>query len=240
VIAAHGQGPPRSTVADAIASIVYHYRSIATRGAYAANASYAVNDTVSSDGRVYRCFVAGTSTGPGPTGMGSQRDGNGVGWTPLVYVGERYLKQHGAPPRIVIVPGNGAGGDAATTSVKRIGDGNISHYAADVTAYLWAAESNDDLARYTAIEDAIDAFINCLNKVATGRKTVRVINPTITANIVTFGEDRQIVASYQRGVPRDAAIWDVPVEPAPTLDIMRPNGDLGTEYTVDPNMNGSR
>lgn len=237
--ALHGQGPPRSTVADAIAAIVYHYAATASRGAWAPSTSYVVDDSVSSDGRLYRCFTPGTSnTGSGPAGMGSQRDAGGVGWTPVLYIGERYLKQAGAPPRIVIIPGDGKIGDAAP-GPKRIGDGNTTVYAADFIAYLWAAEASDDLARYGAIESAIDRFANVMKKIAPGHHTLATVSPIITANVVTFGEDRQIRVTYTRGVPRDAAIWDVPVAPQPTLDPARPNGDTGTTFVVDPTTAGS-
>ncbi len=223
--APHGQGPPRSTVADVIAAIVYHYAATATRGAWATGTTYAVNDTVSSDGRPYRCFVAGTSdTGAGPAGMGSQRDANGVQWTPTIYVGERYLKQHGAPPRIVIVPSSGT-----IEGPGRIGDGNVARDLEEVRAYLWAAEAADDIARYAAIQDAKDAWTNIVRKVlsARGKFETHTVTPTITANVVTFGEDRQLVATYSRGVPKNAAIWAVAETPISPPDAMRPNGSTG-------------
>ena len=234
--APHGQGPPRSTVADVIGEIVRHYAATASRGPYATGTSYAAGDTVASDSRVYVCFAPGTSTGSGPAGMGSQRDANGVGWTPLVYVGERYLRQHGAPPRIVIVQGSGE-----ESGPGRVGDGNIARKTAQIVAYLWAAESADDLVRYAAIEAAEDAWSNTVGKVIPGRSVRRTVNPTITANIVTFGEDRQFIVDYSRGVPRDAAIWAVPVTPISPPDPMRPNGDTGYDVpTFEPTTVGSR
>lgn len=228
--APHGQGPPRSTVADAIAAIVYHYAATATRGAWATSTSYAAGDTVSADGRVYVCYAPGASdTGSGPAGMGSQLDENGVGWTPLVYVGERYLRQHGAPPRIVIVPGDGT-----LEGPGRVGDGNVARDVEEIRAYLWAGEASDDIARYAAIEAAKDAWINILRKVIGGRVQHRTVNPTINANVVSFGEDRQLVATYSRGVPRDAAIWAVEQTPITPPDPMRPNGDNGLSYTFTP------
>jgi hypothetical protein len=238
--APHLQGPPRSTVADAIQAIVAHYAAIASRGPWAPGTAYSVGDqvsngTVGAGGWVYNCFAAGTSdNGIGPAGMGSQRDANDVGWTPLVYVGERYLRQTGAPPRIIIVPGSGT-----IESPGRVGNGNIARDVEEIRAYLWAAENADDLARYAAIENAKDMWINVIRKVMPGRAELRTINPTIVANIVTFGEDRQLVATYSRGVPRSGAIWAVPTTPQPTLDAMRPNGDLGTTYVVDPTTDGS-
>lgn len=224
----HGQGPPRSTVADAIALIVFHYAQTSSRGAWTTATSYAVGDQVASDGRVYSCFAAGLSAATGPAGMGSQRDANGVGWTPLIYVGERYLKQTGAPPRIVIVPGAGQSGPPS-----RLNAGNIARDVEELRAYLWAAETADDLARYTAIEAAKDTWINIIRKIMPGRAEIKTINPALVSNIVTFGEDRQIVALYERSVPRSAAISNVPITAISPPDPDRPNGDTGYEYVVD-------
>jgi len=231
----HGQGPPRSTVADALALIVAHYAATASRGAWAAATVYAAGDTVSSDGRVYVCFAGGTSNTLAPFGMGSQRDANGVGWTPLVYVGERYLKQTGAPPRIVIVPGNGELGGPRT-----MGAGNVAQDTEEIRAFLWAAEVADDLARYAAIENAKDIWINIVRKLMPGRSEIRTVNPTITANIVTFGEDRQMIVRYGRDVPRDAAIWNVAITPISPPDPDRPQGDTGYEFEVTTSLEPTR
>lgn len=231
--APHRQGPPRSSVADALAAIVAHYAAIASRGPWTPSTSYAVGDQVGASGWVYSCYAAGTSdTGSGPAGMGSQLDTNGVGWTPLVYVGERYLKQHGAPPRIVIVQGDGSLAPGSTR--QRIGDGNPKRYEVEVRAFLWGAETVDDIGRYAAVESMIDTYSNIVDKVCPGAKGFRTVSPTMNANIVTFGEDRQVVWTYSRNVPRDGIIDAVPVTPQPTLDAMRPNGDLGTTYATDP------
>ena len=228
--APHGQGGPRSTVADALALIVAHYAAVASRGAYAAGQSYAVGDQVSSSGWVYTCFKAGLSVGAGPSGMGSQsrRDGDGVGWTPFIYIGERYLKQHGAPPRIVVVPGAGEIGAPANK-----GGGDIAKDVEEIRAYLWAGEAADDLARYAAIETMKDRWINVLAKTLVGRKESKTINPALISNIATFGEDRLVVTRYDRQVPRDAAIWKVPITAISPPDPMRPNGNTGDEIVVD-------
>jgi len=233
--APHGQGPPRSTVADAIALALYHYAAVASRGTYASGQLYAVGDQVSSGGRVYNCFAPGTSTGVGPAGMGSQRDANGVGWTPFIYVGERYLKQGGAPPRIVIVPGGGEIGGP-----RVMGAGNVADDVEEIRAFLWAAEAADDLVRYAAIEDMKDRWINIIRKIIPGRAQLRTVNPTLASNVVTFGEDRQVIAKYERQVPRDAAIWDVPITPVAPSDPDRPNGDTGLQYLVETTISPTR
>lgn len=54
----------------------------------------------------------------------------------VFYVGERYLRQEGAPPRIVLVRGKGKAG-----GTMRVGDGNVATYAQGFTAYLWGSET---------------------------------------------------------------------------------------------------
>lgn len=228
--APHGQGGPRSTVADALRLIVAHYAAVASRGAYAAGQAYAVGDHVSSGGWVYTCFRAGLSAGAGPTGMGSQArtGGDGVGWTPFIYIGERYLKQHGAHPRIVVVPGAGEIGAPANK-----GGGDVAKDVEEIRAYLWAGEASDDLARYAAIEAMKDRWINILRKVMPGRAEIRTVNPSLISNVVTFGEDRLVVTRYERQVPRDAVIWNVPITAVSPPDPLRPNGDTGDTYEVN-------
>lgn len=227
--APHGQGGPRSTVADALALIVAHYAAVASRGAYAAGQTYAAGAQVSSGGWIYTCFKGGLAAGAGPSGMGSQArsSGDGVGWTPFLYIGERYLEQHGAPPRIVVVPGAGEIGAPANK-----GGGDVAKDIEEIRAYLWAGEAADDLARYAAIEDMKDRWINVLRKIMPGRAEIRTVNPSLVSNIVTFGEDRQIVTRYERQVPRDAAIWKVPITAISPPDPLRPNGGTGDEIVV--------
>lgn len=231
----HGQGPPRSTSADAIALIVAHYAAITSEGAWASATAYAVGDTVERSGAVYLCFAAGTSAGVAPSGMGSQRDANGVGWTPFIYVGERYLRQHGAPPRIVIVQGDGEIG-----APRQLGAGNIAKDVEEIRAFLWAAEDLNDIARYAAIEAMKDAWINVIRKIMPARAEIRSVNPAMATNVVTFGEDRQIIVRYERQVPRDAAIWNVLLTPVAPPDPDRPAGDTGYTFEVVTPVEGSR
>lgn len=227
--APHGQGPPRSTVADALALVLAHYVAVASRGAYAAGQTYAVGDQVSSGGWIYNCFKGGVSAGAGPSGMGSQArtGGDGVGWDPFLYVGERYLKEHGSAPRIIVVPGAGEFG-----APRSVGSGNVARDVEEIRAYLWAGEASDDLARYAAIESMKDRWINVIRKIMPARAEIKTVNPALVSNIVTFGEDRLIVTRYERQVPRDAAIWNVPITPISPPDAMRPNGDTGVEFEV--------
>ncbi len=226
----HGQGPPRSTVGDALALIVGHYAAVANRGAYAAGQTYIVGDQVSSGGWVYNCFKGGVSAGAGPAGMGSQprTSGDGVGWTPLVYVGERYLKQHGATPRIVVVQGNGEIG-----APTNIGAGNIARDVEEIVAFLWAGEDVDDIARYAEIEAMKDRWINICRKTMVGRVEIKSVNPALLTNIVNIGEDRRVLVKYERTVPRDGAVWKVPLTAISPPDAMRPQGDTGDEIDVN-------
>lgn len=184
--APHGQGPPRSTVADALRGIVLRY--------------LAVGD---------------------PTQF---------------LVGERYLKSHGAPGRIILVREGGQYGGPDRMAPTAW----IAAKAQGFRAFLWAAESIDDLKRYDALEDMEDRFVNAVRATMPGRVRISSLNPSVETNVVTFGEELQILVTWERNVPRDAAIWAVPVTAQPTIDVMRPNGDTGKTFTLDPTTNGSR
>lgn len=183
--APHGQGPPRSTVADVMRSVVEHY--------------IAVSD---------------------PT---------------VFYIGEEYLKTEGAPGRIILVRGGGKAGGPQT-----FGAGNVATFAQSFTAYVWGAEAADRLARYTAVDAMVDRYVNALRKIIPGRCEIRTIDPAVETNVVTFGEELQVVAVYSRPIPRDAAIWDVPITPVSPPDAMRPNGDTGLEYVLETSVEPTR
>ncbi len=177
--AAHGQGPPRSTVANAMRAIVDVYAAV-------------------SDPTVF-------------------------------LIGERHLGEEGAPGRIIMVRGDGN-----VSGSGRVGDGNVARAGHTLTAYLWAAEDVDDLARYDAIDDMEDRFINAVLARVPGRESISTLSAATTPGIVSFGESLQITVTLSRGVPRDAAIWAAPITPQPTPDPMRPNGDSGLSFSVNP------
>ncbi len=178
-MSAHGQGPPRSTVADAMAAIVARY--------------LAVGD---------------------PT---------------TFLIGERFLGSEGAPGRIILVRGDGK----AVGGPGKINDGNVDRLAQSFTAYVWAAEDTDDIVRYAALDAMLDRLVNACRATIPGRCEIGTFNPSITPSLVSFGEDMQVVITYSRGVPRDGAIFAVPATPVSPPDPMRPNGDLGTTFTLD-------
>jgi len=232
----HGDGPPRSTLANLMAGIVYHYAELASRGSWTSGATYVRGDVVKSSGATYVCHLAGTSSGTGPTGTGSQKDAGGVLWAPLVFVGDRYLGQHGSTPRIVLVRGDGKSGGPG-----RVGDG--LHVAANeqkMIAAVWADESTTDLLRYAVLEAMLDRFENIVRKVGVGKVRLENLAPSTRTNIVTWGEDMQVHVMYSRLVPRDAAVDAVPIEPVSPYDPMRPNGDTGLDFSLALTANGSR
>lgn len=59
-----------------------------------------------------------------------------VGDPTTFYVGERYLKQEGAPPRIVLVRGSGTG-----VGYGAIARGYVSGFAQEFVAYIWGSET---------------------------------------------------------------------------------------------------
>ena len=185
---AHGQGPPRTTVAQVMADIIRHYVAVA--------------DPLSAANRIL--------------------------------VGERRKAPLGAPPRLVMVR---AGGNV--TGPDTMGDGNLARFPQGFRAYLWGAETVDDLTRYDAVDDMFDRFVNVVRKVIPGRCAITVVDPADTS-VQTFGEQLQVLVTFSRGVPRDAAVWAVPVTPVSPPDPMRPNGDTGTMFDLDAAVEGSR
>lgn len=181
--APHGQGAPRSTVADLMAAIRQRYADI--------------------------------------------------GDTTPVLVGERHAPEIAAPPRIVLVR---AGGKVTGTGRT---DTNIARFDQGVRAYLWGAETVDDIQRYAAVDAMFDRLVNILRALAPGRIEISVVDLS-DASVETFGEHLQVLATWSRGVPRDAVVWRAPVAPKPTPDPMAPNGDTGDTFEIEPTTNGSR
>ncbi|HSM92116.1 MAG TPA: hypothetical protein VLT47_04455, partial [Anaeromyxobacteraceae bacterium] len=201
-----------------------------------------------------------------------------------ILVGERYLREEGAPPRIVLVRGQGEAG-----GTFRVGDGNVATYEQQLRAYLWGTEtppawapgayyiggalvvsggniysagstntsgataptgtttSDDgaivwsyvseapsDLARYEASEALLDRFVNVCKALAPGRVSIKTIEPSVETNVVTFGEELQVVVTWSRSIPRDAKVWAwastlTAVSPP---DPARPQGDTGKTFTL--------
>jgi hypothetical protein len=168
-------------------------------------------------------------------GAGYGRDPNTNPGGIEILIGERYLKEEGVPPRLVMVRTTGKSGGAL-----RVGDGNVASWAQGFTAYLWGAETADDATRYDAQDNLVDQVVNAIRKTMPGRAELSTINPLVETNIVTFGEELQLLVTYKRSVPRDGRLWAVPTDAQPTLDAMRPQGDLGTTFVVTPTTDGSR
>lgn len=144
-----------------------------------------------------------------------------------VLIGERYLRQDGAPPRLVMVRRGGSSG-----APLRVGDGNVARWAQSFSCYLWGAEADDDADRYDAQDALVDRIVNAIRTCVPGRAEIASVDLLDATNVVTFGEELQLSVTYTRSVPRDAAIWAVPRTPVPTLDPMRPQGDTGTTVSV--------
>ncbi len=192
--APHGQGPPRSTLADLMRSVVAHYQAM------------------------------GADRGSGPNGV-------------ELLVGNRYLKAEGLPPRIVMVRTNGTVGADPTVTRNGLYDASIAH---GLTCYVWASETTDDLSRYDALDNVLDRLVSIFRKCAPGRVRISTLNPLVETNVLTYGEEAQVLVTYLRGVPRDSAVWAVPVDAQPATDPMKPNGDTGNSFVLDPTTDATR
>jgi hypothetical protein len=167
---------------------------------------------------------------------GYARDANSNPSGIEILIGERYLRQHGAPPRLVLVRGSGDAGGAL-----RIGDGNVGSWGQSFTAFIWGAETLDDALRYDAQDALSDQIVNTIRAIIPGRANITSINPLVTTNVITYGEELQLRVTYTRSVPRDAVIWAVEVTPVSSPpDPMRPQGDTGDTFSLDATTEGSR
>lgn len=222
-------GAPPSTLADVLRYVVALY--VAATPAWAQSTAYATSAMVSANGAVFVCYVAGTSdAGAGPSGTGSQADANGVAWFPLIYVGERYLRQEGATPRIVFVP---------TTrerwgGILDIGSREVASRLQGCDVYVWGAETLADLDRYDDADARLDDMIAAVFIAGAGRITGGDVVREAETNIATFGEEYRWSFVYARQVPcsdrMEAAAMALSLTSQSPTDPDRPLGGTGMSF----------
>lgn len=141
------------------------------------------------------------------------------------YVGERYLKQEEAPRRIILVPDAGNFG-----GVIGAGEGTVGGLVMTCTAYLWGAETADDLDRYDDATALLHRFCNVLKRVAGSRVKDAPITREQATNVETFGEEYQVRFAYEYGIPTDVEVWNtaIPTPSDPQLSPPPYNSPPGT------------
>ena len=159
--------------------------------------------------------------------VGATRSATNPGGVELL-VGEKWLRAEGFPPRVVLVRTSGKIGGP-----PRIGGGDVASVAQGVTAYVWGAETADDLGRYAAQDALLDQLTNVVRAVAPGRAEISTLNPLVQTNVVTFGEEIQALITWSRGVPTDAAVWRAATTPSDAPDPARPNGSTGLVFEFE-------
>lgn len=149
-----------------------------------------------------------------------------------IYYGERYLKQEGAPPRIVIVETDGESIGGIAVGAHQIGGIDES---ADF--YVWGAESASDIDRMNDAKTRWHRLLNALKASAPGRLRCRRRPRLRGTNIETYGEEFVWTVEYTYAVPEDEAVWvyayanaPVPAQSPPNPD--KPNGDTGAMFEV--------
>lgn len=149
-----------------------------------------------------------------------------------IYIGERYLTQEGAPPRIVFVRAGGESNGGIAVGARQIG--GISE---SVDCYIWGKEGATDLDRIREAETRWHRLFNALKASAPGRLKSKQRPRLRKTNVETYGEEFVWTVEYTYAVPEDQAIWAQayamapnPAQSPPRDD--KPNGDTGLVFKV--------
>lgn len=149
-----------------------------------------------------------------------------------IYIGERYLKEEGAPPRIVFVRA-----DAESNGGIAAGARQVAGISESVDCYIWGAEGTTDLDRCRDAEARWHRLLNALKASAPGRLKGRRRSRLRGTNVVTYGEEFVWTIEYTYAVPEDEAIWAQayalapnPAQSPPNPD--KPDGDTGAVFGV--------
>lgn len=148
-----------------------------------------------------------------------------------IFIGERYLKQEGAPPRIVFVRA-----DAESNGGIAVGARQIGGITESIDCYVWGAEGTDE-ERYRDAEARWHRLLNAFKACAPGRLKSKRRPRLRGTNVVTFGEEFVWTVEYTYAVPEDEAVWTYayahapnPAPSPPNPD--KPNGDTGDVFGV--------
>lgn len=124
-----------------------------------------------------------------------------------ILLGENHLEEEGAANRVVFVPGDG-GGEMAP---QRLSTGGVARLEESCTAYVWGyTNSADDFDRYDAAYAILANVIVAVNVAAPGRITMTALRRSQESRIVTYGEEYQIVFTYQWQVNKGSALSPLP------------------------------
>jgi hypothetical protein len=194
-------GASPSTLADVLRYVVALFAQMYPP--WASGTPYAAGTLIGSSGAPWVCYAPGTSAGPaGPSGLASQTDAGGVGWTPLIYVGERYDRQEGATPRLYFRPSP----KERMAGVLEIGDRQVASRIQACDVFVWGAETTADLDRYDAADALLDLVIAGVFTAGAGRIAGGDVDRQDGTSIETLGEEYRWHFEYARLVPRSDAI----------------------------------
>jgi hypothetical protein len=147
-----------------------------------------------------------------------------------IYIGERYLRQEGAPPRIVFVRA-----DAESNGGISVGARQVGGISESVDCYVWGAEGSTDLDRLRDAETRWHRLLNAFKACAPGRLKAKRRPRLRGTNIETYGEEFVWAVEYTYAVPYDQTVWDYayahaasPAPSPPNPD--QPDGDTGAVF----------
>lgn len=161
---------------------------------------------------------------------------DGSGLTEIL-VGERYLESDGASRRILILPDEPRG---KLGGPLEIGARQIGSWTASATFFVWGDEDADDRDRIREARRIVHRLVAALRTAGVGRIEFAGIERLKETNIVTYGEEFRLEASYAWQIPRDDAIelaaqalitGGLDYSQAPP-DPDRPNGGTGRDFAT--------
>jgi hypothetical protein len=149
-----------------------------------------------------------------------------------IFIGERYLKEEGAPPRIVFVRADAESNGGIATGARTVGG-----ITEAVDCYIWGAETSADVDRYRDAEARWHRLLNAFKASASGRIKARRRSRLRSTNVVTYGEEFIWTVEYTYAVPYDQALWDyanahAPNPPPSPPNPDKPDGDTGAVFGV--------
>jgi len=159
--------------------------------------------------------------------------------TPIL-IGKGHLEHGiGAGPRVVLVPDTkGKWGPPPKQNA-----GYLAGVTSGCMVYVRGAESGGDATRFAAAEALAQRVINVVHHLAPGRTTGGPWGDDSPVSVEAFGADLAFGFTYTWPVPTDPVILAAiaaALTPTSAEDPMRPNGDAGTTFTIEPTTNGSR
>jgi hypothetical protein len=134
---------------------------------------------------------------------------------PAVLCGERYLKQHGPPNRVLFIPNPTTSEEAGPGEGRKINTKSLFALSETCDVYVWGPEVADDFLRFKAATDLRRAVFNAFHRVASGRTRLLGVDRLHRTNVTTNGEEFVLHLAYVSEI-KQTPISVIPAPGAPT------------------------